>query len=1151
MAISAVVGLVTAVGASIAVPLVFGAAYSITALGFATAFAVGAGVSAISKALVPKPDLGAQMRGTTVTARDPAGPRKIIYGEMRVGGNVVFMHHSGTDNAYLHLVVAFATHEIESYEEIWFNDNKIWDGGSFQGDWGTYVTVDVTKKGTATQTASDDLVDDVTVWTDNHKLSGIAYIAFKLEWNQDKFPQGVPNITALIKGRKVYDPRTSTTAFSKNPALCVRDYLLDTKYGLGEDAANIDNDAVIAAANICDTTGDYSDANQKRYECNGLLLTTNQLKSNIEQLLSSMGGRLTYSGGKFYIQAAGYTAPTFSFDESSVISEIKTQTKQSRRTIYNGVKGTFVSEEKNYKVMDYPAQILKTTAGSFVTGTKYKILFVGTTDFTAIGAAANDVGVEFTATGAGSGTGTASKTIVEDGAEIYLDMPLPFVTNNKQAQRIAKIAMLKSRQQVNLAMTVNMSALKIKVGDTVNITNARLGYSDKIFEVIDYDFVMKPGGECGVNLNLIETASSIYDWTTADEEDFLSGGELDLYDGRTVNNVGNLQKNEFALVGPDGTSTTTVELTWEAPTDAFVDFYKVRWNVNGTTNYFHAETKETRILLTGLDVSSTYDFRVQVQNLLGVTSSGTTLTGEVFEGDQTAPSSPTNTNATGGIQTITAEWENNSDDIDYAYTLVFVETSNTQPANYSNPTAKVAGEEYVLTGLSGAVTRWFFLANVDFTGNVSGFTSGFSGTSVIADVDDVDTGSLDDALGSEFPVNGLAHYWPCNSVQGDILVDVVGGVNATQVTAGGATISTDSPTGKSFTNGASNGFTLLSDSQADAIQTSDGFAWSIWFKSESTTGPAAGRIISRDFSDNWGVRIYQDESPNQTIRFFGEPDEEDVTPTVAQGEWHHVCIVEDGNGEMFGYLNGEKVTSALEYTPTTAARPVAIGCAVEATATGGNAFKGKLTEVRAYNRALTDVEVRALYRVPSASMPQELDGELIVDGTIIADKIKANTISFNKLLGGVNENATSTLASSVNIAPNDYTLTIDSITLDAPADTTVGHKPLVIVKMEWFIRGSSNWDDDGGDLPEVEFIVNDEASGSLGTIANFVYTHPFFNDTSANYEKFTAEMIGFFDTAITTSKTFYIKGSVTNFDGLVSQDRITIDKCDAIVIGIR
>jgi hypothetical protein len=47
------------------------------------------------------------------------------------------------------------------------------------------------------------------------------------------------------------------------------------------------------------------------------------------------------------------------------------------------------------------------TAGSFVVGTSYTILSIGTTDFTLIGAASNTVGVVFTATGVGAGTGTA------------------------------------------------------------------------------------------------------------------------------------------------------------------------------------------------------------------------------------------------------------------------------------------------------------------------------------------------------------------------------------------------------------------------------------------------------------------------------------------------------------------------------------------------------------------------------------------------------------------------------------------------------------------------------------------------------------------------------------------------------------------------
>ena len=204
MAVSAIAGLVSAVAGGIATGFALAS--------FATAFAIGAGLSMVSRALAPKPNLGAQMRGITQTSREPAGSRKIVYGKMRVGGQVVFISNSGDDNKYLHMAIAFASHEIQSYDEIWFNDKKVWtSSGGFQDDWGTYVTID-RKTGTDGQAASTDLVNANVLWTTNHKLSGIAYIAFRLEWDTDKFPQGVPNITAVIRGKKVYDPRSNVYA---------------------------------------------------------------------------------------------------------------------------------------------------------------------------------------------------------------------------------------------------------------------------------------------------------------------------------------------------------------------------------------------------------------------------------------------------------------------------------------------------------------------------------------------------------------------------------------------------------------------------------------------------------------------------------------------------------------------------------------------------------------------------------------------------------------------------------------------------------------------------------------------------------------------------------------------------------------------------
>ena len=57
-----------------------------------------------------------------------------------------------------------------------------------------------------------------------------------------------------------------------------------------------------------------------------------------------------------------------------------------------------------------------TNAGSFVVGQEYVITTLGTTDFTLIGALANTVGIVFTATGLGAGTGTAWKILQLDNA---------------------------------------------------------------------------------------------------------------------------------------------------------------------------------------------------------------------------------------------------------------------------------------------------------------------------------------------------------------------------------------------------------------------------------------------------------------------------------------------------------------------------------------------------------------------------------------------------------------------------------------------------------------------------------------------------------------------------------------------------------------
>jgi len=75
------------------------------------------------------------------------------------------------------------------------------------------------------------------------------------------------------------------------------------------------------------------------------------------------------------------------------------------------VENVFQVATTNYTLAQNPAAAVGSgatvTAGAFVTGTEYKIITAGDTNFTLIGAADSNVNTVFTATGAGTGTGTA------------------------------------------------------------------------------------------------------------------------------------------------------------------------------------------------------------------------------------------------------------------------------------------------------------------------------------------------------------------------------------------------------------------------------------------------------------------------------------------------------------------------------------------------------------------------------------------------------------------------------------------------------------------------------------------------------------------------------------------------------------------------
>ena len=452
-----------------------------TALGVSTASVVGylaytAVTSWALAALTPKQDFGSVgSSGIMVNARDPAAPQDFVYGKVRKGGVVTFYETTGTDNVFLHQIIVLAGHEVNAIGDIYINDQlATLDGeyvttagsGSEQTSWDRKIRI---RKHKGDQTTADSTLTSETSLGSSFIGNDMAYLYVRYEYDQTVFANGLPLVTAVVEGKKVYDPRTSTTAYSANAALCIRDFLV-SEYGLDDSA--IDDTSFQAAANECDENVTLVDTStEKRYEINGIVQANRPIGNVLQDMVTACAGTLYWGMGKWKLKAGAYSTYVKTLTLDDLRSPLSIETRINMRDNFNRVTGTFNDAANKWITADYPELTTTTAAGSFVTGQTYAITLVGTTDFTAIGASSNTVGVVFKATGAGSGTGAASLFLGEDnGEKAALDLNLPFTTSSAMAQRLAKLTLLRGREQMTMTAEFGMEAFELEVGDIVRFS---------------------------------------------------------------------------------------------------------------------------------------------------------------------------------------------------------------------------------------------------------------------------------------------------------------------------------------------------------------------------------------------------------------------------------------------------------------------------------------------------------------------------------------------------------------------------------------------------------------------------------------------------------------------------------------------------------
>ena len=485
--------LIAAVGIAATSAITFGAvAIGSTAVGFiAGVTAIVAGATIANKLIsnlyeMPKMDTDSSRQRTV---RSTIEPQKIIYGEALVSGPISFVGVYGSKNRVMAHAVVLAGHEVEAITDIHFDNEVISSsninssgfvtsgifgptGGNQFTEAGINFGYNICKinkhLGAPGQAADADLVSAFGSYTTNHKGTGLAYIS--THWlmkddSQATWDKYTPQaIKALVKGRKVYDPRTSTTAYSDNPALCLADYLTNTTFGMSISSSRIDWDSVEAAANACDAlvTGAYSTpgGDQKRFTCNGVLFATDSHKTNINKILSAMNGMLTYTNGRFVIRAGDYEAPTVFLNEDSLMGAVSVKTSVERSDRFNTVTGTFIDPTQNHKATEFPEVYL------------------------------------------------ASARSRDNGEILTKQVQLPMTNDRYMAQRIAHKLIQQSDQQKVVTFPVNLKGMEVAVGDRVSISLEEFNWSNKVFMCLGW--TLSDSGNGGINLTLREDDSGSY-----------------------------------------------------------------------------------------------------------------------------------------------------------------------------------------------------------------------------------------------------------------------------------------------------------------------------------------------------------------------------------------------------------------------------------------------------------------------------------------------------------------------------------------------------------------------------------------------------------------------------------------------------------------
>ena len=675
--------------------------------------------------LVPQPeipDFGENFadqtnRGVLVNKFNANAHIPIVYGTRKVGGNVVFLETSGTDNQYLYMAIILSEGEVNDISSIFINDNQVtWSGdiadntqitvGSGDANFysGASLITCEPHFGSDSQTASS-LLSTLSSWTSAHRLRGLCYLALRFEWNQDKFGS-LPTVQAVVQGKKVYNPNldstvtggsgshrkddSSTWEYSDNPILQLLDYLRNDRFGMGIANSYFDSNFADwqTATDVCDANiTPYSGASQiDLMDSHAVVDTSKKAIDNVKEFVRGSRAYLNFSGGIYNVLVETSGSASITLTEDNIIGGISVKSK-NKNSRYNRVIVNFTNPDKNYQS--------------------------DTAQFPPVDE-----------TGLASADQHATMKTADGGLLLEGRFDFAMLTSPYQAQEMAEIILRRSRSSLDISLTADATALDLAVGDIVNITHATPSFSAKAFRVQG----MNVNSDHTVSLQCSEHQDSFYTFGT--QQEVASIPTTTLPNPFVIQPPASVTLSDQLIEYNDGTVIVALDITVGASPDKFIDFYQVEYKLNADSDFIiYAQGSGLNHRVLNVIDQQTYDVRVKAVSTAGISSTYVSAQRKIV-GAIAPPSDVTDFSCNVAGQEAHLSWEAVTD-LDLAYYNLRFSEETDGTADWLNSVALVEKISRPATSISVPARQGTYLIKaVDKLGNFSSNATEFNQSAV-------------------------------------------------------------------------------------------------------------------------------------------------------------------------------------------------------------------------------------------------------------------------------------------------------------------------------------------------------------------------------------------------------------------------------------